>query len=225
MKSLPHLGAVATMAAAVAICVASGTAHADTAAPQQDTDAVGVQVAPGVQFTGASSDNSAQLVTPFGTVTTGGGRVAVSDNARRPILGTPLSTAANVATPAATAIAPVAPVAGGDPLADLGQAWHQAGPYTALGATVGGTAGGLAGLVIGCPLGAATLGSLATLASAATLTVPGMIGGCVAGAATTAATGGMLGAAAVGLPVGAVVTIQKYNQIQAQRAAASVAPH
>ncbi|MGW5520468.1 hypothetical protein [Nocardia africana] len=60
---------------------------------------------------------------------------------------------------------------------------------------------------------------MVTVASAATLTVPGMLAGCIAGAGARAGAGGMIGAAAVGLPVGAAVTIQKYNQIQAERAA------
>lgn len=205
---------------AVAASIASGAAHADTTASQQDPGTVSVEIAPGVQFTGASSDNSAQLTTPVGAVTTGGGQVAVSDNAHHPILGTPLDAAAtNVSTPAATPAIPIAPVAGSNPLSDLGQAWHEAGAYTGLGAAVGGTAGALVGAAVGCPLGAATLGSLVTVASVSTLTVPGMVAGCLAGGAAASATGGMIGAAAVGLSVGAVVTIQKYNQMQAQRAA------
>ncbi|MQY25888.1 hypothetical protein [Nocardia aurantia] len=131
------------------------------------------------------------------------------------------TSAAGVSPASIGDLAAPAPVAGsGDVLADLNMAWHAAGPYIGLAAGVGGTAGALVGAVVGCPIGAITLGSMATVMSAAVLTVPGVIGGCLAGAGTTAAFGGMAGSVMAGLPVGLAVTAQKFGEIQADHAAA-----
>ncbi|MFE7801566.1 hypothetical protein [Nocardia sp. NPDC057440] len=219
----PTRAATVTALTAVAVAIAAGTAGADPAqAP--DADTVSVEVMPGVEFTGAASDNSSVLNTPIGSVTMRDGQVAVQDAAQRPLLGAPLDTAAG--SPAESMTIPAAPIATGqgDLLADLHQAWHQAGPYTGLAAGIGGTAGAFAGMVVGCPIGAVTLGSMATVMSAAVLTVPAMIGGCLAGAGTTAAFGGMVGSVAVGVPVGIAVAVDKYNQIQAKRANGTDAP-
>ncbi len=213
-------GTTVTALTAVAVAFGAGSAHADTT--PTDPGKVGVQVAPGIQFTGATSDNSSMLTTPAGTVTMHGGQVSVQNAARQQVFGTPLQTVAgDPATPAAIpAAAPTAPAASGNVLGDVHTAWQQAGAYTGLAAGIGGMAGGFAGAAVGCPIGAITLGSMVTVMSATALTVPGMIGGCMGGAAMGAAVGGMLGAGAVGIPVGVAVTVDKYNRMQAQRAAA-----
>ncbi|MCX4090787.1 hypothetical protein [Nocardia sp. alder85J] len=219
MKHTTHAVAV-TALAAVALAVADGAAHADQVQPT-DPDKLTVQLAPGVSFTGAASDGSSVLTTPAGTVTTRDGQVAVQDATGIPMLGAPLETVASNTDITAAAAAPE-PVAGtGDVLGNLTAAWHSAGAYTGLAAGVGGTAGALIGTVVGCPIGVITLGSMATVMSAAALTVPGMIGGCLAGAATTAAFGGMVGSVAVGLPVGLAVTARKFNEIQSGHAPAA----
>ncbi len=215
-------GSAVTALTAVAVALGAGAAHADTGA-STDPDRVGVQVAPGVEFTGAASDGSSMLTTPVGTVTMQGGNLSIENAARQQVFGAPLRTVANdSAAPApVTAPAPASPVAGGDVLGDVHTAWGEAGPYTGLAAGIGGMTGGFVGAAVGCPVGAVTLGSMVTVMSAAALTIPGVIGGCMAGAAMGAAVGGMLGAGAVGIPVGAAVTADKYNKLQARRAAAA----
>ncbi|MEV6336188.1 hypothetical protein AB0M12_15875 [Nocardia vinacea] len=217
-----------TALTAVALAIAGGAAHADSnvqdAAPPSSTDEVSVPVAPGVTFTGSTVDGSSVLVTSAGSVTTRAGQVDVRDADQRHVLGTPIESVAGNVQVAETAAAPV-PVGGsGDVVGDLNLAWRAAGPYTGLATSVGATAGALIGAAVGCPLGAVTLGSLATVMSAAVLTVPGMVGGCLAGAATTAAFGSMIGTVAVGLPVGLAVTAQKFNEIQSGHAPAAPRP-
>lgn len=223
MKRTTQAFAVTTLAA-VAVAIGGGAAHADAPGQAQPSDKVSVEIAPGVTFTGSTADGSSVLSTSAGSVTTRDGRIDVRDAAQRFVLGTPIESVAGNAD-AATAVAPPAPIAGsGDVLGDLNQAWRAAGAYTGLAAGVGGTAGALIGAAVGCPIGAITLGSMATVMSAAALTVPGMVGGCLAGAGTTAAFGGMVGSVAVGLPVGLAMTAQKYDEIRAGYAASAPQP-
>lgn len=232
-----------TALTAVALATAAGTASADQIQPTPDTsqqpadsDRVSVEIVPGLQFIGALSDNSASLVTPIGSLVMQGGRIDLQDNASHTVFGTPLDTAADPTTqdavPAATtdaatparvdeartvAVDAAAP-APANPLVDLNQAWNEARPYSNLAMGITTTAGSVIGAAIGCPLGVVTGGTLGTIVSAGTLTIPVAIASCLAGAAIVGAFGMLLGTAA-SLPVAAAVTADKYNKIQAQRAA------
>lgn len=150
-----------------------------------------------------------------------GTELHAADTSGRPLLGNPAAATADMAAApiesSAVAVQVAAP--GGDFLADARAAWNAAGPHTGLAAGTGAAAGGLIGIAVGCPLGAVTGGALTTVVSGGVLTIPGAITGCVVGSVAVGGFGASVGSVAVGLPVGIAVATQKYNDIQAQRAA------
>ncbi|MGK8557298.1 hypothetical protein [Nocardia gipuzkoensis] len=115
-----------------------------------------------------------------------------------------------------------APIAGGPEMSAsdrFDQALAVAGGQFALAAGVGSMAGGLTGLIVGCVVGAATGGTIFTLVSLATLTVPGAVAGCLTLAPALTAIGAVVGGALLGIPVG----INAYLQMQ-QKLSAPAAP-
>ncbi len=121
----------------------------------------------------------------------------------------------------ATSPAPAAPVAGADPMSDFNQSVEAANGPMGAAMAVGTAIGSVGGMVIGCPLGIATGGTLVAVASLGTLTVPAVIGGCALGAIAVGGFGAIAVGTAMAIPVGIAAGTQKWNQLQAQHAAAA----
>jgi hypothetical protein len=198
--------------------ISLGTATAAAAPAKPTTPAsqpISVQVAPGVQYTGDGKTGATELVTPFGTVRTAPGQVAVVDNAGQTVFGNP-SLKAPEATPAAApslktdaalagATNAAAPKTQDEKNADIQTAIGTVGTNFGLATGVGAMAGGVTGTVVGCVAGGA-LGIAAGPTALAT---------CIIGASTLGAVGAVVGGAAVGAPVGIASGIQQYQQLQA----------
>ncbi|MEV5650488.1 hypothetical protein AB0L57_19740 [Nocardia sp. NPDC052254] len=221
--------ALTTLALAGVVSTATNSAATPAARPSPTggSDTVSVQVAPGAAFTGTPSTDTATLRTPAGALSVRDRRITVAGSSGSPLFGA--SEADQISSgldrpdldsrterSSTTLVADVAAPADG--IADLAEAWRRAGPYTSLASGVGATAGALTGMAIGCPVGAVTGGTLMTVVSAGTLTLPAAAAGCLAGAGVSAAFGGMVGGLAAGLPVGIAVTMQKLGEIQSERA-------
>lgn len=230
-------------AAFAAIAAGTGNAHADSGAAATSVD---VQIMPGVRYTGDASDRSAQISTPFGSVTTSSGRYQIRDSSGHIVFGTPSAgpdAAANVPTAHDSSPAPAAgrlsehvqataptpdvalrPVDSGtvdtpapaDRAADLSAAEGAIATDFGLATGVGAMVGGVGGAVIGCPLGAVTGGLVAVPTTLATLSLPAAALGCVLGAATVGGLGAVVGGAVVGAPVGIASAVQQYNTLHAR---------
>lgn len=223
--------AVTTLAAA-ALAATAGTAAADT--HPTPADAVTVEILPGVQFTVSPSAGQGTYTTGLGSIAVENGTIRLEDAQGRPV-DTPFTAPAQNATapePIAGIVErpvadPISPTAVGapipaDPLADANAAWKAAGPYSGLAGAIGGMVGGVGGAAIGCPAGVLTGGTLMSIVSLSTLTIPGIISGCIVGAGLVGALGAGAGLLVTSVPVGVAVATQKYNEMQAQRAAGIV---
>ncbi|MCP2320142.1 hypothetical protein APR12_005523 [Nocardia amikacinitolerans] len=238
MTSTQKSALVAATIAAIATAAAAGTAHADPAATQApEITNLTTEVLPGVQYTSNLADQSVVIDTPFGKLTALGSQFQVQDASGATIAGTSFSTpplaadetvAGSVSTsetmPASALVNAATPVnAPGSPSPQdrFDQALGAAAGQFALAAGVGGMVGGLTGLTVGCLAGAVTGGTLFTLVSLGTLTVPAALTGCVGGAAMLGAVLSPLGAAALGIPVGIAAFAQMQNKLNAPPAPVS----
>jgi len=195
--------------------ISLGTATAAAAPTKPVNPPIAVQVAPGVQYTGDGATGAAEIVTPFGTVKTASGQVAVQDTTGKTLYGNPNISAPKPAAPV-TASAKVnaalpgainadAPKTQADKNADIQTAIGTVGTNFGLAVGVGAMVGGVTGTVVGCVAGGA-LGIAAGPTALAT---------CIIGASTLGAVGAVVGGAAVGAPVGIASGIQQYQQLQA----------
>ncbi|WP_433678274.1 hypothetical protein [Nocardia sp. CA-119907] len=220
-RSAQWVAAAAIATAATA--AASATAHADsTVTTAPDTDSLSAQIMPGVQYTSNLADGSVVIATPLGTLTTRGAQFQVQDAAGATLAGAPVDIAPRAvystepvgpATPTVESATPVADQPQMDPSDRFNQALGVAGGQFSLAAGVGSMIGGVTGLVVGCAAGAVTGGSLFTLVSLATLTVPAALTGCAAGGAMSAAIGVVVGGALVGIPVGIAALAQMQQKL------------
>lgn len=232
MKTFTRTGAVAGLLA-IAVVTAAGTTHAETpAAPTVATppsEWTTTTLAPDIRYQDNTSAATAALRTPFGTVAVGPGRFDIRDATGATVLGTPIEVPAPAepaAAEPATAVAEDAedvaaqtqPVAGDQLAADLQQAVAAAAPHMGLAMAVGGLAGSVVGAGLGCPLGIATGGTLISLATAGTMTIPAMVASCLVGVVAVGGLGASVGGVAVAIPVGIAAGTQKFNQLQAEHA-------
>ncbi|WP_254205172.1 hypothetical protein [Nocardia alni] len=244
MKKMTYAVSLATLATTAAVALATGTASAATpgaAAPVVDPHALSVQVAPGVQYSGNTSDMSTVLNTPLGKLTTKGGQFQVANSSGQTVFGqqnfvtapkaaaapstaisatapsSPVDThqaAAAAPNPATEPAKPVDDATKHDPSADFETALGTAGTNFGLATGVGGMVGGLTGAAIGCPLGVVTGG---VLTSWTVIGTPiGIVGGCLLGASTLGGVGAILGGATVGIPVGVASGVQMYNTLHSE---------
>ncbi|WP_433521487.1 hypothetical protein ACQPZ2_29765 [Nocardia pseudovaccinii] len=229
---------VVSLAIAGTAALGTGTASATPGSQPMsvdDTRSVSVQIFPGVQYSSNVDDSSAVISTPFGTVTSVGGKMSIADAAGRTLSGqqgfamtpetaaTVPDTVAGESAPAPAVSVPVAgprqiddaaPVSPKDPMADFEAALAVAGGNFGLATGVGSMAGGLMGAAVGCPLGIVTGGILT--APTVIGTPLGIIGGCILGAGAVGGVGAILGGAALGVPVGIASAVQMYNTLHAQ---------
>ncbi|WP_018180307.1 hypothetical protein [Jongsikchunia kroppenstedtii] len=200
-----------------AISLGTATATAAPAKPTPANQPVSVQVAPGIQYTGDGATGSAEIVTPFGTVKTASGQVAVQDTTGKTLYGNPEISTPKPAAPVAAsakvnaalpgAINADAPKSQADKNADIQTAIGTVGTNFGLAVGVGAMVGGVGGAAIGC----AVPGLVGVATTAGALSIPA----CLAGAATLGGLGAIVGGAAVGAPVGIASGIQQYQQLQA----------
>ncbi|AHH19595.1 hypothetical protein NONO_c48110 [Nocardia nova SH22a] len=222
-------GVAATTLVATALVAAAAGAHADTTTPPSQWSAT--DLAPGVRYTDDTATGTAALQTPLGAVAIRPGQFDLRDATGATLLGTPIQVPAPTAdatrAPESAAAqvdsAPATPP-GGDQLSDLDQAVKAASPHMGMGMAVGSMAGSVVGALLGCPLGMATGGTLVSLASAGTLSVPAMAAACLVGVVAVGGLGASVGGAAVAIPVGIAAGTQKYNQLQAEHARERSAP-
>lgn len=230
--------AVTTLLAAVVV-TAAGAAHADgPAAAPPPPDRMHTELAPGIAFDDNIGTSIAAVRTPLGTVAVQPGTFGVRDAAGNTMLGTPIDTPAatavggepdrhptssDIAGQANTAAEPAQP-APGNLMSDINQSVAAAAPHMGLGMAVGALGGSVIGIALGCPFGIATGGTLLSLASAGTMTIPAVAATCVVGAVAVGGLGTGLGGAAVAIPVGIAAGTQKFNQLQAQRAQGAATP-
>ncbi|MEV6362242.1 hypothetical protein [Nocardia asteroides] len=216
--------AIATMATAMA----SGTAQADVAVvPEPDYTSITSEIMPGVQYTGSLADGSVVISTPAGRLISQGTQFQLLDATGATVAGTPFAEtpkaaaiAADIAKGVPTEVTTLAaaPVAGGpemSPSDRFDQALAVAGGQFGLATGVGAMVGGLGGLIIGCVVGAATGGTIFTLVSLATLTVPAAVGGCLALGPVLSAVGAVVGGALLGIPVGINAYLQMQQKLNA----------
>lgn len=231
--------ATVTAFLAAAVVAATGAAHADgVSAVTPPPDRMHTELAPGVTFDDNIGAGVAAVRTPLGTVAVQPGTLGVRDAAGNTVLGTAIdvpAAAAEGADPSrrpassdiaghANTAAGTAQAAPGDLMSDINQSVAAAGPHMGLGMAVGALGGSLIGIALGCPFGIATGGTLLSLASAGTMTIPAVAASCVVGAVAVGGLGASLGGAAVAIPVGIAAGTQKFNQLQAQKAQASAPP-
>ena len=222
-------GAAVTTLVATALVATAGAAHAEDPAPQSQWSAT--DLAPGIRYADDTATGTAALQTPLGAVAIRPGQFDIRDATGATLLGTPIEV------PSPTAIAPAADtarapesvavqvesnpvpaVSGGDQMSDLDQAVKAAGPHMGMAMAVGTMAGSVVGAVLGCPLGMATGGTLVSLATAGTMTIPAMAAACLIGVVAVGGLGAGVGGIAVAIPVGIAAGTQKYNQLQAEHA-------
>jgi hypothetical protein len=240
-------GMAVTTLTVAAVAMAGGTACADTesAAPgdTRPSRSVTTEVAPGVRYSDNLATGAAVLSTPLGTVVMQAGRFDIRDVTGRTVAGTPIEdTGVPAAAPASVAAAtdstaqvageapgigtpagaPAQPVAG-DLMSDLGQAVEAANPHMGAALAVGTTVGSVVGAVIGCPFGIATGGTLMSVVSVGTLTAPALVASCLVGAVAVGGFGAVVGGVGLAIPVGIAAGVQRFNQLQAQHAAAGAA--
>lgn len=102
-----------------------------------------------------------------------------------------------------------------DVTADLHQAVVAAEQQSGLATSLGVLAGSGVGMAVGCPLGAVTGGSLTTLLTAGTLTVPVAVMGCLLGGSAVGGAGALVGGALLAVPVGVAAGVQTFNALRA----------
>ncbi|MCX4096468.1 hypothetical protein [Nocardia sp. alder85J] len=182
-----------------------------------------VEIAPGVQYTGNTDDNSTVFTTGLGTLTTKGAQFQVVDAQGQllagdasfddapPAAGAPADASAQPIPATAQLVDDAAP----NPQADFNAALGQAATQFGLATGVGGLVGGVAGAAVGCALGVATGGTLSALVSVGSLTPLGALGGCLLGGSTVGGIGTIVGGAAAGIPVGILSAVQAYNTLHA----------
>ncbi|WP_063041600.1 hypothetical protein [Nocardia pseudovaccinii] len=233
-------GAAVTALVAAAVAAATGAAQADSSAIASQSDWTSTELAPGIRYTDSTATGVAAIRTPVGSVALRAGQFDIRDTVGNTVLGTPIdlpeATAANTAatngSPVSAAtgeeMEPVAaqpqPVAG-DLISDLNQAVAVAAPHMGLAMAVGAVGGSIVGAALGCPFGIATGGTLMSLATVGTMTVPAIAASCLVGAVAVGGLGASLGGVAVAIPVGIAAGTQKFNQLQAQRAQPGPEPH
>ncbi|MFF0454866.1 hypothetical protein [Nocardia africana] len=236
MKTTTRTIAVSTLLA-TAVVAAAGAAQGETAAPAPAATApvapqsewTGTDLGPGIRYQDDTTTGTAALQTPLGAVAVRPGQFDIRDGAGRTLLGTPIEVpaAADPAQPAAPSqtIAGSVESTAAQPgsvaetqMSDLNQAVAAAAPHMGLAMAVGGMAGSVIGAAVGCPLGIATGGTLLSLATAGTMTVPAMAAACLVGVVAVGGLGASVGGVAVALPVGIAAGTQKYNQLQAEHA-------
>lgn len=233
-------GVALTTFTAAAVAMAAGVAAAapenGVPADAQQSQSVTADVAPGVRYSDNLATGATLLATPFGTVTMRAGQFDVRDATGHTVAGTPIeNTGIPAVTPRAAAFAPaprpelatpaaasVQPAA--DPMSDLNQAVEAANPHMGAALAVGTAVGSVVGALIGCPFGIATGGTLLSLASVGTLTVPALAATCLVGAVAVGGFGAVVGGVGLAIPVGIAAGVEKYNQLQAQHAAAAAHP-
>ncbi|WP_433631933.1 hypothetical protein [Nocardia sp. CA-120079] len=226
--NLKTRGMAVTTLTAAAVAIAAGTARADAdtgvAVDAKQNQSVTTDVAPGVHFSDDLAVGKSVLSTPFGTVVMQQGQFDVRDATGRTVAGSPIQDEADSApaasdSPSTAAALPItaaaAPVAG-DPMSNFNQAVEAANPHMGAAFAVGSAVGSVLGAVVGCPFGMATGGTLMTLISAGTLTVPALAATCLIGAVAVGGFGATVGGLALAIPVGLAAGTQKYNQLQAQ---------
>lgn len=238
MKAMAQMVVTSGLAASA---VVGGTVVANAATPPEvppsaSSSVIGVQIAPGIQYTGDASARSTEIRTPIGSLNTAGSNVTVRDAQGKVVWGLPVATVPTAArrdtlksSPAAADYrdaaalsprqpsAPVAPVeqpTPADPQADFQSALGTAATNFGLAAGVGSMAGGVLGAVVGCPLGVVTGGALT--APTVVLTPLGAAAGCAVGIATVGGAGAIIGGAALGIPVGIASAAQMYNTLHAK---------
>ncbi|PPJ17684.1 hypothetical protein C5E44_14840 [Nocardia nova] len=236
MKTTTRTIAVSTLLA-TAVVAAAGAAQADVVAPAPSTPApiapqsewTSTDLGPGIRYQDDTTTGTAALQTPLGAVAVRPGQFDIRDGAGRTLLGTPIEVPA--AADPAHPTAPSQPVAGAvestaaqpgsvadTRMSDLNQAVAAAAPHMGLAMAVGAMAGSVIGAAVGCPLGIATGGTLVSVATAGTMTVPAMAAACLVGVVAVGGLGASVGGVAVALPVGIAAGTQKYNQLQAEHA-------
>ncbi|MBO0855756.1 MAG: hypothetical protein J2P18_18550 [Nocardia sp.] len=214
--------AVATcVLAATAIATATGTAFAQPnpvpAAPHSNSTTT--QLAPNVGYRDDPVTGTAQLRTPIGSIAIGPGALDVRDGAGRTVAGAPINTRATDRSPDRTPPqAQPAATQPNNPMSDIHESVEAAAPHMGMAMAVGAAAGSLIGGVIGCPFGMATGGTLVSVASLGTMTVPAMAAACIIGTLAVGGAAATVGGPAVAIPVGIIAGTQKYNELQAQHA-------
>ncbi|WP_227981476.1 hypothetical protein [Nocardia spumae] len=230
MKNTTRSAAVSTLVA-TALVAAAGAAQADDTAPAPaapHSEWSATELAPGIRYQDDTTTGAAALQTPIGAVAIRPGQFDIRDSGGHTLLGTPIEVPAPATTaspdrsPESVAeqvdsAAPQRP-GGGDTMADLNQAVAAAAPHMGLALAVGSMAGSVVGALLGCPLGVATGGTLVSVATAGTLTVPAMVASCLVGVVAVGGLGASVGGVAVAIPVGIAAGTQKFNQLQAERA-------
>lgn len=226
--------------------LACGTAHAssdqpDTTRPAEPDTALHATLAPGIDYTGNTSDSSAFINTPFGSLTTRGSQFQVLDQQGVLVAGQPLTQqtdpsewpkaawplqSENATSPQPTsdigpstlssitdAPAALSPIRPIDADADFNAALGQAAIQFGLATGVGTLAGGVVGMGLGCVGGALTGGFVAI--PTGPIAAPAAALGCIMGASLGAGIGGVTGAALLGIPVGVASAVQMYNSLHA----------
>ncbi|MBY8856885.1 hypothetical protein K7711_10390 [Nocardia sp. CA2R105] len=247
MSKIARVMIGATALAASAVAASGATANAAPATTNQSpaSNAVTVQILPGVEYTGDPTTQSTRIVTPIGTVTSAGSQFAVQDAQGKSLWGNtnaspaPATSTDRVATrPAwqaapsqartdsvAAAVQPVSNVVPATPVdkPTAGPVDQQSDFEGALGmaATNFGLASGV-GSTIGGVTGA-LIGCPLGVVTGGALTAPtvvltplGAAVGCVVGIATVGGAGALVGGAALGIPVGIASAVQMYNTLHAK---------
>lgn len=225
--------AASTAAAAVAVVMACGSAHAAPDDPVVPDDSIHADIVPGVGYNGSVADNSVVVTTPFGSLTTRGTEFQVLDPNGDLVSGTPLTYQRDVeqwpdaARPQDVGATPTGPRrvddASGDALeqlthdvdasADFSGALALAATQFGLAVGVGTVTGGVIGMGLGCVGGALTGGFVAIPTGPI---APGAaILGCIMGGSIGAGIGGVTGAALLGIPVGIASAVQMYDSMHA----------
>lgn len=214
-------GAAVTALTAMAVLTAAGVANADTGVPAGpvQTPGVATDVGPGVSYRDDPVTGLAVLRTPIGTLAVQGGQFGVQDATGRTLAGTVIP-AAGSSVPVQVAAPAPAQQPPDDVMSDLNQSVEAANPHMGMAMGVGSLAGSVIGAVIGCPFGVATGGTLLSLATAGTMTVPAFAATCMIGAVAVGGVGALVGGVALAIPVGIAAGAQKFNELQAQHHAA-----
>ncbi|WP_157121452.1 hypothetical protein [Nocardia miyunensis] len=229
-------GAAVTALTAMAVVAAAGVANADAGVPAgpAKTPTVATDVAPGVRYSDDLATGLALLRTPFGTVAVQGGQFGIQDATGHTLAGAAIPAAAPAAQSAAAPVtqvaAPAQPAATQpapaqqppDTMSDLNQAVEAANPHMGMAMGVGSLAGSIVGAALGCPFGVATGGTLLSLATAGTMTLPAFAATCLVGAVAVGGVGALVGGVALAIPVGIAAGAQKFNELQAQHHAPPV---
>ncbi|WP_067662855.1 hypothetical protein [Nocardia miyunensis] len=230
MKRSTHSAAV-TALIATAVVVAAGAAHADTTpATTPSQDWLHTELAPGVVFADDVATGIAAVRTPSGTVAVRPNGFDLRDAAGNTVLGTPIDlpatpeattveappprTSSDIASRPNTVAAQSAPE---DLMSDINQSVAAAAPHMGLAMAVGALGGSVIGIALGCPFGIATGGTLLSLATLGTMTIPAVVATCAVGAVAVGGLGASLGGAAVAIPVGIAAGTQKFDQLQGQQ--------